>query len=285
MTMLSRQEWKSTGEASVHLPNQQSQATRTAIRIKNVTKEYGEGSTSHVEALKGVDLTIGQGELVTLVGPSGCGKSTLLNLIAGLDTFSSGEIEVEGKRVSEPLKIGYVLQQDTSLPWRNVQANAEFALEIAGVGRKERRDIASTWLNKLGLGRFASHYPYQLSGGMRKRLQLAAVLATEPRILLMDEPFGPLDAQTRTLIEDDFLRLWRDVGMTVVFVTHDLAEAIAMSTRVVIVTARPGRVKSQYEIDLPGGLSTTDRKLDAKYQDLYSHIWNDLRDEVGSRLD
>jgi NitT/TauT family transport system ATP-binding protein len=120
---------------------------------------------------------------------------------------------------------------------------------------------------------------------MRKRLQLATVLAVEPRILLMDEPFGALDAQTRTLIEDDFVALWRDVGMTVVFVTHDLAEAIAMCTRVVIVTARPGRVKSQYKIDLPTGLSTTDRKLQPGFQDLYSHIWADLRDEVGLRLE
>ena len=285
MTMSLQRACRSTGEAVGELPTQQQEEKQIVIRIKNITKEYGDDLTSRVQALKGVDLTIARGELVTLVGPSGCGKSTLLNLIAGLDTFTSGEIEVEGKRVSGPLQIGYVLQQDTLLPWRNVQTNAEFALEIAGVAPKERREIASTWLNKLGLGRFALHYPYQLSGGMRKRLQLAAVLAVEPRILLMDEPFGPLDAQTRTLIEDDFLRLWRDVGMTVVFVTHDLAEAIAMSTRVVIVSARPGRVKSQYAIDLPDGLSTTDRKLDPKFQELFSHIWDDLRHEVGSRLD
>jgi NitT/TauT family transport system ATP-binding protein len=285
MTMSLQPVCRSTGEAVGRLPTQQQEVKHTVIRIRNVSKEYGDDSTSRVQALKGVDLTIARGELVTLIGPSGCGKSTLLNLIAGLDTFTGGEIEVEGKLVSGPLQIGYVLQQDTLLPWRNVQTNAEFALEIAGVAPKERREIASTWLNKLGLGRFALHYPYQLSGGMRKRLQLAAVLAIEPRILLMDEPFGPLDAQTRTLIEDDFLRLWREVGMTVVFVTHDLAEAIAMSTRVVIVSARPGRVKSQYEIDLPGDLSTTDRKLDPKFQELFSHIWDDLRREVGSRLD
>ena len=285
MTRSSPRACQSTGEVLEDLLAQHQDSKQAAIRIKNVTKEYGGDQASRVQALQGVDLTIGPGELVSLVGPSGCGKSTLLNLIAGLDTFSSGEIEVEGKLVSGPLQIGYVLQQDTLLPWRNVQTNAEFALEIAGVAPKERREIASTWLNKLGLGRFTSHFPYQLSGGMRKRLQLAAVLAIEPRILLMDEPFGPLDAQTRTLIEDDFLRLWRDVGMTVVFVTHDLAEAIAMSTRVVIVSARPGRVKSQYEIDLPRGLSTTDRKLDLKFQGLFSHIWDDLRQEVGSRLD
>jgi NitT/TauT family transport system ATP-binding protein len=261
------------------------EAGERVIEIRAVAKEYGTGATSRVIALDGIDLTIRRGELVSLVGPSGCGKSTLLNLIAGLDTYTAGEILVEGERVRGPRRIGYVFQQDTLLPWRNVLSNAEFALEIAGVALKKRRDIAARWLHKLGLGAFSNHYPHQLSGGMRKRLQLATVLAVEPRILLMDEPFGALDAQTRTLIEDDFVALWRDVGMTVVFVTHDLAEAIAMCTRVVIVTARPGRVKSQYKIDLPTGLSTTDRKLQPGFQDLYSHIWADLRDEVGLRLE
>jgi sulfonate transport system ATP-binding protein len=285
MTMSLQSACRKTGDLSAPAPKDGADAGETVISIRDVVKEYGESTSSSVKALQGVNLTVGRGELVTLVGPSGCGKSTLLNLIAGLDTFSSGEILVEGERVSGPRRIGYVFQQDTLLPWRNVLANAEFALEIAGVAPKQRREIASAWLNKLGLGRFTAHYPYQLSGGMRKRLQLAAVLAAEPRILLMDEPFGPLDAQTRTLIEDDFLRLWRDVGMTVVFVTHDLAEAIAMSTRVVIISARPGRVKSEHRIDLPASASTIDRKLVPGFQDLFSRIWADLRDEVGTRLE
>ncbi len=258
--------------------------SETIISIREVEKEFGGAGTAPVKALQAVNLAIGRGDLVSLVGPSGCGKSTLLNLIAGLDVCSGGEIVVEGRRVAGPRRIGYVFQQDTLLPWRDVQTNAEFALEIAGVAPKERRDIAARWLQKLGLGSFREHYPHQLSGGMRKRLQLAAVLATEPRILLMDEPFGALDAQTRTLIEDDFLALWRDLGMTVVFVTHDLSEAIAMCTHVVIISARPGRVKSQYRIDLPSGLSTTDRKLAPGYQELFSQIWADLRDEVGTSL-
>ena len=259
--------------------------TETTIEIRGVCKEYGESTASVVMALKGVDLSVRRGELIGLVGPSGCGKSTLLNLIAGLDSYSAGEVIVEGARVVGPRRIGYVFQQDTLLPWRTVRGNAEFALEIAGTPAKERWDIASGWLQKLGLGSFHNHYPHQLSGGMRKRLQLAAVLSTAPRVLLMDEPFGALDAQTRTLIEDDFLRLWRDVGMTVLFVTHDLPEAIAMCTRVVIITARPGRVKSDYEINLPVDLSTTDRKLQPGFQELFSHIWADLRDEVGSHLE
>jgi sulfonate transport system ATP-binding protein len=285
MTMSLQSACRNIGDALGLPPTHAAARDEAVIRIRDVSKEYGETPTSRVRALRRMDLTIGRGELVTLIGPSGCGKSTLLNLIAGLDTFSSGEIVVEGERVCGPRRIGYVFQQDTLLPWRSVQANAEFALEIAGMAPKPRREIASAWLNKLGLGRFATHFPHQLSGGMRKRLQLASVLATEPRVLLMDEPFGPLDAQTRTLIEDDFLRLWRELRMTVVFVTHDLAEAIAMSTRVVIITARPGRVKAEYTIDLPADLSTTDRKLEQRFQDLFSRIWMDLRDEVGSRLE
>ena len=267
------------------LPARDDSPGRAVIEIRDVVKIYGENTASQVSALSGVNLTVRRGELIGLVGPSGCGKSTLLNLVAGLDGFASGEIVVEGERVAGPRRVGYIFQQDTLLPWRTVRGNAEFALEIAGASATERWNIASGWLEKLGLGKFISHYPHQLSGGMRKRLQLAAVLAAEPKILLMDEPFGALDAQTRTLIEDDFLRLWAETGMTVVFVTHDLAEAIAMCTRVVIITARPGRVKSQYDIDLPVELSTTDRKLQRGFQDLFSRIWADLRDEVGTRLE
>ena len=152
---------RNTGEVSVDLPTPRLKAEHPAILIRNVVKEYGGEAAFRVQALNGVNLTIGHGELVTLVGPSGCGKSTLLNLIAGLDTFSSGEIEVEGERVSGPRKIGYVFQQDTLLPWRSVQANAEFALEVAGVAPKPRREIASSWLNKLGLG--VSHLTFRIS--------------------------------------------------------------------------------------------------------------------------
>ena len=254
------------------------------IEIRDVAKVFESTTASRVTALEGCNLNIHDGELVGLVGPSGCGKSTLLNLISGLDDISGGEILVEGEKVTEPRKIGYVFQQDTLLPWRNVRGNAEFALEINGMEKAERLEIAAEWLNKLGLGDFYDHYPHQLSGGMRKRLQLASVLSTGPNILLMDEPFGPLDAQTRTLIEDDFLKLWSEAGMTVMFVTHDLAEAIAMCTRVVIITARPGKVKSEYDINLPSELSTTDRRMAPGYQDLFTSIWADLREEVGTQL-
>ncbi|HEY6993339.1 MAG TPA: ABC transporter ATP-binding protein [Xanthobacteraceae bacterium] len=257
----------------------------TVIEVRNVTKVFGEGtSTSATLALDNVSLRIGRRDLVGLVGPSGCGKSTLLNLIAGLDPIDSGEIVVEERIVTGPQTLGYVFQQDTLLPWRSVLHNAEFALEIRGMERGVRRAKAAAWLDKLGLAKFSGHHPHQLSGGMRKRLQLATVLAGEPRVLLMDEPFGALDAQTRTLIEDDFLRLCNETMMTVIFVTHDLPEAIAMCSRVAIMTARPGRIKSDYPIGLPHGLSTTERRLHPDFQSYYSRIWNDLRDEVGSTL-
>lgn len=277
--------WQRTGNGRSAAPDADRRRGEAVIEIRGVGKEYQGSSASRVIALEGLDLTVAPGELIGLVGPSGCGKSTLLNLIAGLDDYTSGEIDVEGSRVVGPHRIGYVFQQDTLLPWRNVEHNAEFALEIQGVPAKERREVASGWLDKLGLGDFRQHYPHQLSGGMRKRLQLATVLAVEPRILLMDEPFGPLDAQTRTLIEDDFITLWREIGITALFVTHDLGEAIAMCTRVVIITARPGRVKSDYEITLPAGQSTTERRLEPAFQDFYASIWADLRDEVGTRLE
>jgi sulfonate transport system ATP-binding protein len=258
----------------------------TVIEIRNVIKAFGgDQDSSRTLALDGVNFTVNRGDLIGIVGPSGCGKSTLLNLVAGLEPFNEGEIFVEGQKVKGPREIGYVFQQDTLLPWRDVRGNAEFGLEIKGRDREKRWDVAQGWLKKLGLGKFHGHYPHQLSGGMRKRLQLSCILATEPNILLMDEPFGALDAQTRTLIEDDFLRLWREAGLTVLFVTHDLSEAISMCTRVVIMSARPGRVKSQYAIDLPRDLSTTDRKLQAQYHELFAQIWADLKDEVGQHLE
>ncbi len=255
------------------------------IEVRCVTKTFKQSRrVPPVLAVDSVNLAIRRGELVGLVGPSGCGKSTLLHLIAGLDSIDSGTILIEGKTVRGPQTLGYVFQQDTLLPWRSVLHNAEFALEIQGVEPAVRRRKVAAWLYQLGLGPFSHHYPHQLSGGMRKRLQLATILAADPHILLMDEPFGALDAQTRTLIEDDCIRLFNEANMTVIFVTHDLPEAIAMCSRVTIMSARPGKIKSDYCIDLPQGLATTERRLHPNFQEHYARIWNDLREEVGGTL-
>jgi sulfonate transport system ATP-binding protein len=259
--------------------------TEPIIKVEHVTKTFNQSRrAASVLALDTVNLTISRGELIGLVGPSGCGKSTLLHLIAGLDFIDSGAILIDGRAVRGPQTLGYVFQQDTLLPWRSVLHNAEFALEIRGMEKDARRRKVTAWLEQLGLAPFSHHHPHQLSGGMRKRLQLATILAADPHILLMDEPFAALDAQTRTLIEDDCVRLFNETNMTVIFVTHDLPEAIAMCSRVIIMSARPGRIKSDYSIDLPQGLPTTERRLHPNFQPLYARIWEDLREEVGSTL-
>jgi NitT/TauT family transport system ATP-binding protein len=254
------------------------------IHVADVTKRYSPSGRGDLLALDRVSIDVGQGEFVAIVGPSGCGKSTLLNLIAGLETPSGGVIEVEGQRVSGPRKIGYMFQADTLLPWRTVEENVALGPELDGVPAGVRRARVEALLAQVGLGAFARALPHELSGGMRKRVQLAAVLANEPPVVLMDEPFAALDAQTRAVLEDDLMRLWRNSGKSIVFVTHDLAEAILLSTRVVIFTARPGRVKSEYTIALPPIESTLEQRTSPEFHAYYAKIWGDLRDEVGHRL-
>jgi len=237
-----------------------------------------------VRAIDNVSLVVGRGEFVSIVGPSGCGKSTLLNLIAGLDPPSSGTIEVAGRRVTGPLKIGYMFQTESLLPWLTVRENVGLGLKLAGTPVDRREARVRHLVAAVGLADFVGALPHELSGGMRKRAQLAAVLANEPTVILMDEPFAALDAQTRAILEDDLVRLWRGSGTSVVFVTHDLAEAILISTRLVIFTARPGRIKADYAIDLPPAESTLDQRTSPEFHAHYARIWKDLRDEVGHRL-
>jgi NitT/TauT family transport system ATP-binding protein len=237
-----------------------------------------------VRALDRVSLDVRPGEFVSIVGPSGCGKSTLLNLVAGLDRPSGGTIEVDGRPVTGPHRIGYMFQAETLLPWRTVLENVTLGPELSGVPGAQRRARARELLEQVGLAEFVDALPHELSGGMRKRAQLAAVLANEPSVVLMDEPFGALDAQTRAVLEDDLVRLWRRSRKSIVFVTHDLAEAILVSTRVIVFTARPGRIKADSPIALPPGESTLDQRTTAEFHSYYTKIWADLRDEVGHRL-
>jgi NitT/TauT family transport system ATP-binding protein len=252
--------------------------------VHDVTKHFTPSGREVVRALDPVSIDVAPGEFVAIVGPSGCGKSTLLNLIAGLDQPTSGSIEVGGRPVTGPVKIGYMFQADTLLPWRTITDNVELGPELAGVPGADRRRRADALLEQVGLARFAQALPHELSGGMRKRAQLAAVLANQPEVVLMDEPFGALDAQTRAVLEDDLVRLWRHSRKSIVFVTHDLAEAILLSTRVLIFTARPGRLKAEYPISLPGAESTLEQRTSPEFHAYYAKIWADLRDEVGHRL-
>jgi NitT/TauT family transport system ATP-binding protein len=221
------------------------------ILIESLFKRYGTGQHA-VDALQNIDVTIEDGQFVSLLGPSGCGKSTLLKIIAGLIPASSGQIVIDGRPVTGPGPDRAVVFQDYALfPWMTVRDNVEFGLEARGIKAAERRRISEELLGVVGLRDFAAKYPHHLSGGMRQRVSIARALAVDPSILLMDEPFGALDAQTRQTLQDELLRIWREYRKTVVFVTHSIEEAIYLSDQVVVMTARPGRIKAVVTIDNP----------------------------------
>lgn len=221
------------------------------IELHGVEIHFGEGSTA-VRALAGIDLEIARGEFLSVLGPSGCGKSTIVGAIAGFTGLSAGELRVGGERVQAPgPERGVVFQQHTLFPWKTVFENVEFGLKMRGLRRGERRKAAEDILLRVGLEEFARHYPNQLSGGMQQRVNLARVLVNRPRVLLMDEPFCSLDAQTRLQMQTMLLELWHELEMTVVFVTHDVDEAVFLSDRVVVLTERPGRVKAELTVGLP----------------------------------
>ena len=232
-------------------------------------------------AVQEVSFEVRNGEFVSIVGPSGCGKSTLLGLIAGLVPLSGGRIAVGGRPVDgvNP-RLGYVFQRDALFPWKTVAQNVGLPLLFRGVDAASARTRAAAWIGRIGLTGFERYHPYQLSGGMRKRVALAMTMVYEPEIILMDEPFGALDVQTRNLMENDLLEIWAQLRRTVVFVTHDLEEAIALSDRVVVLTASPGRVKAVYRIDLPRPRSVTEIRFHPDFGRLYETIWKDLKDEV-----
>ena len=251
------------------------------IELANVTHTFKKGATETV-AIRDVNLTIPDGEFVALVGPSGCGKSTLLSLVSGLVPYQEGQVRVNGEPVRHIRRdAAMMLQSDVLLPWRTVRSNVGLALQIRGVRRSDIAARADEWIGRVGLAEFRNHYPSQLSGGMRKRVQLAATLIYEPAIVLMDEPFGALDALTRARMEQLLLDLWATLGSTVLFVTHDLDEAIALSDRVVVFTRGPGTVKSIYPIPIPRPRDVADIQSAPGFPELRKQIWEDLKDEVG----
>ena len=222
-----------------------------AIRLREVDIYFGEGKTA-VQALRQMDLDVGAGELVSVLGPSGCGKSTIIGAVAGFTRVSSGSLDVDGKPVAAPgPDRGVVFQQHTLFPWKTVLENVAFGLKMQRVGKQDRIRTAREILAHVGLSEFEAHYPHQLSGGMQQRVNLARVLVNRPRVILMDEPFCSLDAQTRLQMQQMLLRLWHEFHMTVVFVTHDVDEAVFLSDRVVVLSRRPGTVKSELSIGLP----------------------------------
>ena len=250
------------------------------IRLSNIGIVFRPRDRDKVEAVRGVTLDVPEGSIVSIVGPSGCGKSTLLNVVSGLLQPNSGSAEVNGARVSGIRHdVGYMFARDGMMPWRTAAQNVEFGLEVRGVAN--RHAIAREWLRRVGLAKFEDHYRHELSQGMRQRVAVARTFAVEPDILLMDEPFGALDSQTRLLLQALFLSVWDASKRTVLFVTHDLHEAIFLSDIVIVFTNRPGRVKSIIPIDLPRPrLPPADLAIAPEFRDIYSRIWGDLKDEV-----
>ncbi len=246
------------------------------IVVERVGKRYLTGS-GPVEALHDVSLTVGAGEFCTLIGPSGCGKSTLLGMLGGLVAPDGGRVLVDGRPVAgpDPRRVATVFQEAGLFPWRTALENVEFGLELQGVPRARRRAVATDLLGPLGLRDFAAKYPRELTGGMRHRVAIGRALAIDTQIILMDEPFGALDEQTRQLMGEWLLDIWRRTGKTVVFVTHSLHEALALSTRVVVMTARPGRVKSVREVSLPHPRAAESAEMVA----LRSRLWGEIREE------
>lgn len=253
------------------------------ISLRRVSKCFAVGhkACSTLEVLSGIDLEVFEGEFLAIVGPSGCGKSSLLDLVAGLSAPTEGGVAIDGVPVTGPsLERGVVFQGYALFPWRTVCGNVEFGLESKKTPKRERREIVSRYLELVGLAGFEDYYPHQLSGGMKQRVAIARSLAFEPDILLMDEPFAAVDAQTRETLQDELLRVWEETRKTILFITHDLDEAVYLSDRIGILTARPGRIKALIASDLPRPRHEGDIRASHEFRALRHQAWLLLKDEV-----
>ena len=262
-------------------------STQVKIRLREVRKHFVvRGRT--VDAVAGIDLDIGAGEFLCIVGPSGCGKTTLLRILAGLETKTSGSIEIarDGstgiKRVAVRPLNSMVFQEQSIFPWMNVRDNIAFGLKAQGVGRAERYRIAEPYIRKVGLTGFEDALPYQLSGGMKQRVSIARAFANDPEILLMDEPFAALDEQTKLILQAELLRIWEDLRKTVLYVTHSIDEAIVLADRILVMTARPGRIKDICDVStiFPRPRRVEQVKSSPLYGELFGRVWGQLRQEV-----
>ena len=256
------------------------------IRFEQVRKEFairGEngGPARRFTALEDITLDVKSGEFLALVGPSGCGKSTLLDLLGGLEAPTSGRILLDGRPIEGPARDrGIVFQQYALFPWRTAVQNVEFGLDIAGLKSKARREKALHYLDLVGLSAFANRYPHELSGGMKQRVAIARSLAYDPEVLMMDEPFAALDAQTRETLQSELLRIWRRTGKTIVFITHGIDEAVVLGQRVAVMTSRPGRIKQIIEVPEVLRSETEDVRSLPAFGAVRHEVWTLLRDEV-----
>jgi NitT/TauT family transport system ATP-binding protein len=273
----------SAGEEAPETPTSMLQALPPpAVSLDDLAIAFGLKEGGRYVAVQAIDLHVKAGEFVAIVGPTGCGKSTLLNAAAGLIKPSAGRVEIFGSPLSGlNARAGYLFQSDALMPWKTALANVAVALEPKGVGRAEAEIRARAWLKRVGLASFVDRYPHMLSGGQRKRVGLAQMLIRDPEILLMDEPFGPLDAQTRQIMGNLLLSLWAADRKAVLFVTHDLEEAIALADRVVVMSAGPAAgIVSDSPVDLPRPRDSAEVRLEPNFHRIHKKIWSSLRIEV-----
>lgn len=252
------------------------------IDIVGVTKRYLTPKGETFTAIRNVTLTVEAGEFCAIVGPTGSGKSTTLAQVSGLETPSEGYVTVGGQRVEGITKgVSYMFQADSLFPWKTVLHNVMIGPTLVGKSKREATELARDWLRRVGLAGFEDRYPHQLSGGMRKRVAMAAALINNPRILLMDEPFGALDVQTKAIMQTELLQLWEELRPSVLFITHDLDEAVALADKVVILTSSPGTVKDVFHVDLPRPRGDVQQiRHEERFLDIQGQIWESLRDEV-----
>ena len=259
-----------------------SAAPGARIEISGVTKRFLTPGGDIFTAIEDVSFDVEPGQFCAVVGPTGCGKSTTLSLVSGLDKPSEGSVRVGGKEVDGIADgVSFMFQADALLPWKTVLGNVALGPSFRGVGKREAEAAARDWLRRVCLAGFEDRHPHQLSGGMRKRVAMAAALINEPRILLMDEPFGALDVQTKAIMQTELLGIWEQLRPSVLFITHDLEEAVALADRVVVMTSGPGSVKAVYDIDLPRPRGAVqDIRFQPEFLDLHQQIWASLREEV-----
>jgi sulfonate transport system ATP-binding protein len=266
-------------------PSTRSQGARrdsARIEVTGLTKRFLTPSGAAFTALEDTTFTVEPGQFCAIVGPTGCGKSTTLGMVAGLDRPSAGSVTVGGSTVKGITPgVSFMFQADALLPWKSVLHNVMLGPILTGSSRREAASKARDWLRRVGLAGFEDHYTHQLSGGMRKRVAMAAALINEPDILLMDEPFGALDVQTKAIMQTELIGLWEELRPSVLFITHDLDEAVALSDRVIVMTAGPGSVKASYDIDLPRPRGAVQElRYDQTFLEIQHHIWQSLKDEV-----
>jgi NitT/TauT family transport system ATP-binding protein len=272
--------------AAAMKPHLANAASDVAIGIRDLNRFFVSRSGAVVHALSGISLEIRRGEVVAVIGPSGCGKSSLLRILAGLDRDYRGDIEwvLGGENAGKRSRSAIVFQGDSTLPWMSVQKNVEIGLSGLSLSQSEVRGRADHYINLVGLSQFRNAYPHELSGGMRQRVAIARALATEPLLLLMDEPLAALDSQTRIVLQDELLKIWDAANSTAIYITHDVGEALVLSHRIVVMTSRPGRIDRIENVPFAGDMNVMDIRARAEFRAMEKHLWQLMATHVGDRL-